>query len=780
MLTVTRNDGTLAVSPLPTDPRSRATALIEQRDYASAVTLLEEIIQTDSSPATQALLGTALLLAERYEDAKHRLELAVACDPANEDWQTKLSLAAANAVSKAQENYPPVEPFDRETLLAPPNVKPGAIPASSLERKPVTLTGHLVAGAEQAAGAVCEALTTAVSTLAGKAGVADGVWTNWYRKPLALGLATLQSMRDRLDAQNLVDPYSDDTLTAFQSRGLVPPDGVKSFRTADGTWNNLSNPKEGAANVRFPRNVSRTAAWPETGTRLLSPNPAEISHVLLSRGPEGMKEVPFLNMLAACWIQFMVHDWVSHHVTYTGGVHEVPLPADHPARRLFYQSKMYVPKTEGDPTRSPQDAGLPPTTINEVTSWWDGSQIYGSDQKTCESVRSLQDGKLKLDDRGGLPIGEGGIEHTGYNRNWWLGLSMMHALFVREHNAICDMLKKHYAEWDDGRLFNVARLINAAVMAKIHTVEWTPAILPNRGLYLAMNANWFGFAELALHRKDRKVQRGFKVPNAEIGGIVGNPTDKHGKPYGLSEEFTEVYRLHELLPDELVLRSLEGGRSLGVVPLAQTRQQGAHVVRDRVGFVDLFYSFGNQNPGQLVLNNFPRTLQQLSLPGNPVYDLGAVDILRARERGVPRYNEFRRQFGLKPIRVFEDLTSDPAQLAALKRVYNNDVELVDMHVGSRAESHRPTGFGFGETLFQVFILNASRRLQADRFYTESYNAETYTQEGLDWVDRADMKSVILRHYPELGASGLDNVTNAFEPWDTGELSLARHPLRAFS
>jgi hypothetical protein len=130
---------------------------------------------------------------------------------------------------------------------------------------------------------------------------------------------------------------------------------------------------------------------------------------------------------------------------------------------------MHVPKTEGDPTRSAQDATLPPTTINEVTSWWDGSQIYGSDQKTLESLRAFRDGKLTVDERGHLPIGGGGIEQTGFSRDWWVGLSMMHTLFVREHNAICEMLKSHYSQWGDARLFNVARLVNAAVMAKIHT-----------------------------------------------------------------------------------------------------------------------------------------------------------------------------------------------------------------------------------------------------------------------------------------------------------------------
>jgi hypothetical protein len=779
---VSSSDGAASESSLSGEPWTRAISLLEQRQYASAIAKLEEVVRSDSPPDLQALLGTAYFLAARYEDAKRCFELAVRACPHNADWQNKLMLAMANAVSKAEDPFPPVDAFDRESLLAPPSLKPGAIPATASAPNTPRRLAQVVTPVEKVFGAIVTSIMNAASFLAGKLGTSDEVWSNWYRKPLLLGLVTLQAMRDRLDARNLVNPYPEGALTAFQSRGLVPPDGVQFFRTADGTWNNLSEPKEGAANVRFPRNVSRLASWPENGTRLMTPNPAEVSHLLLSRGPNGMKEVPFLNMLAASWIQFMVHDWVSHHTAPTGDVYEVVLPPDHPARKLFYQTTLYVPKTEADPTRSPQDAGLPPTTINEVTSWWDGSQIYGSDQKTLDDLRAFRDGKLTIDERGHLPIGTRGIEQTGYNRDWWVGLSMMHTMFVREHNAICEMLKRHYPEWDDARLFNVARLINAAVMAKIHTIEWTPAILPNRGLYLAMHANWYGLAETTLHSdpKSRRIRRAFKIPNAEIGGIVGNATDKHGKPYGLSEEFTEIYRMHELLPDAVVLRSMRDGRSLGVVPLAQTRQRGAHALSERFGFVDLFYSFGNQHPGQLVLNNYPRTLQQLTIPGNPVFDLGAVDILRARERGVPRYNEYRRQVGLMPIRVFEDLTSDPKELATLKRVYNHDVELIDMQIGSRAESQRPTGFGFGETLFQIFILNASRRLEADRFFTESYTEEVYTKEGLAWVDDATLKAVLLRHYPELAASGLSNVANAFEPWDTGELLLSRHPLRGFS
>ena len=179
-----------------------------------------------------------------------------------------------------------------------------------------------------------------------------------------------------------------------------------------------------------------------------------------------------------------------------------------------------------------------------------------------------------------------------------------------------------------------------------------------------------------------------------------------------------------------------------------------------------------------MLHNYPDTLRNLSIPRAGFYDLAAVDVLRDRERGVPRYNQFRRLLGLRPVRSFEDITRDEESLKRLKQVYTS-VEDIDLLVGNLAEQQRPTGFGFGETLFEVFILNASRRLQADRFFTECYREEYYTSRGLAWVDEATLKGVLLRHYPNLAATGLSNVENAFEPWDVGPLDATRHPLRQF-
>jgi tetratricopeptide (TPR) repeat protein len=767
---------------------SEASEALERREYARALALLEGDLAARPDGELHALAGLANFQLERYDAAAQHYTAALQADGKRDDWREMLAVAQANATAGVSVHVPEIHYFDRDALLAPSSVREGALPAP-LPAAP----GHghfkrlrLFLG--ELLGVVATVVMDSVTGLLGWiAGYRDRVWTNWYHRPLALKVQTLAYMREQLNAHNLVSSYPAGTLVGFQRRGQEPPPGVRHFRTADGSWNNLADPKEGAAGTRFLRNVELSAIRPETA-QLLAPNPREISRRLLTRpsnsdGRPDMTEVHFLNLLAASWIQFMNGDWINHGEILFKDVIEVPLPQDDPACSRYLQSKMFIGRTQPDPTRIGDQEPAATTSINEVTHWWDGSQIYGSDQATQDRLRSFRLGKLRLSSEGTLPVDGTGVEDTGFRRNWWVGLSMLHTLFAREHNAICDMLHEAYPDWDDNRLFNVARLINAAVMAKIHSIEWTPAILPNQALDTGLNVNWYGLLTFVLRKgKARKTLSEVKVRNPEIGGIVGNPIDKHGCVFGLSEEFVEVYRLHSLLPETLQLRRRGQDGIAEEVPFPATRQRGSASITQRHAMSDLFYSFGNQHPGALVLNNFPRFMQELSIPGNPFFDMGTVDIVRARERGVPRYNEFRRQLGLNPIQSFDDLTDDANVRKELKSVYGDDpddVEKLDLLIGTLAEGHRPTGFGFGETMFQIFILNASRRLQADRFYTNCFNEEVYTWEGLHWIDRTDFKTVILRHYPELADTGLANIKNAFEPWDEEpKLSPERHPLRA--
>ncbi|MGI9645800.1 MAG: peroxidase family protein [Ilumatobacteraceae bacterium] len=749
---------------------------LEQGEPDKAAAVLAEAAAGDPSGESEALLGLAKFRGEHYGAAAHHYQQAFEIDGTRSDWDEMRTLSESNAEAAVDVAVPPVHHFDRDELLASPT-DPG-LPKPPRRKISLSLWKRIRYVVGHAVGSVAGAIFGWLTNLVGK-NYKDEVWTNWYRKNLYSGILTLAHMREKLNSDNLKNTYPPGTNIGFVPDGLEPPQGVSHYRTADGSWNNLDNPKEGAAGTRFPRNVANSAITTPTDEELLTPDPRVISLELLTRTSDDTT-VPFLNMLAASWIQFQNHDWITHGDNLTNELIEIPLAEGDPARQRFKQTNMFVGRTQPEPTRQDSGETTPLTFINEVTHWWDGSQIYGSDHETQHRLRSHTDGKLRLDNDHTLPEGHGGGEDSGMVRNWWIGLAMLHNLFALEHNAICDQLKDSNPDWDDDRLFNVARLVNAAVMAKIHSVEWTPAILPNRGLDMGLNSNWYGMLTYKFRKdEDRKTVADFNVANPELGGLVGNDINKHGEPYGLTEEFVEVYRLHSLLPEELDLRRAADDSSIRKVPFPESRQAGSPKVTAEVGMNDLFYSFGTQHPGALVPNNFPRFMQELSVPGNPVFDMGAIDILRARERGVPRYNEFRRQLGLNPIRTWDDLTDDEDVRAKIEKIYGDDVESLDLLVGTLAETTRPTNFGFGETMFQIFILNSSRRLQADRFFTDDYREEVYTAEGMKWVDDTRFRDVILRHFPELEKTGLGNIKNAFEPWDTGELDPGRHPLRAY-
>lgn len=175
------------------------------------------------------------------------------------------------------------------------------------------------------------------------------------------------------------------------------------------------------------------------------------------------------------------------------------------------------------------------------------------------------------------------------------------------------------------------------------------------------------------------------------------------------------------------------------------------------------YSFGRSHPGAITLHNYPRFLQHFDRPDGTLIDLAATDLMRTRERGVPRYNEFRRRFHKEPVGSFEELTGDRTRAQELAGVYDGDLERVDLMVGLYAEP-LPKGFGFSDTAFRVFILMASRRLKSDRFFTIDYRPEIYTPAGFEWVKRNTMVSVLLRHFPSLGPA-LAGIENAFIPWN---------------
>jgi hypothetical protein len=320
---------------------------------------------------------------------------------------------------------------------------------------------------------------------------------------------------------------------------------------------------------------------------------------------------------------------------------------------------------------------------------------------------------------------------------------------------------------------------------------------------------------------------------------VNGGTNHFGSPFNFPEEFTSVYRLHALLPDMIDYRDLARDPNAidARVPVIDTfRGKATARMRDG-GLANWGLSMGRQRLGLLLLRNHPQFLQNLDLRPrlDTTIDLVALDIIRDRERGIPRFNEFRRQIGLTQITSFDDfiqpglpegspVLEEERELAkALRDVYGrhrcdaskiittaqldeegepiddclghpdgsmvDNVEDLDLVVGFHAETARPHGFAISETQFQVFILNASRRLFSDRFFTSSFRPEFYTKLGINWImnngptgkqwevgepnghrqEVSPLKRVLLRAMPELETE-LAQVVNAFDPWarDRGE------------
>ena len=652
----------------------------------------------------------------------------------------------------------------------------------------------------------------------------------------------------------------------------------------------------------------------------------------------------WFNVLAAFWIQFMTHDWFSHleegrnsqTVMRMGCTEELQKtiqcrPNDQVGEALIHsedpgtfriEDKEYLKKAHK-------------TTLNKVTAWWDASQIYGYDETSFKRAKkdpndsakflmrrigeqpqeSQQTGGWKqgylplLDqsDRPHINPAWEGQEATAFPDNWSIGLSFFHNVFAREHNKFVEIFRQQDPETDSGlrrpenpdapvlykdvrpeELFEIARLVVSAEIAKIHTIEWTTQLLYDEPLDKGMNSNWSGLFESfpavasAVENSMMNLKESGDVAEANLKysayaagpGIIGlgneirscwhvffcpdkwhftdlndinGGTHHFGSPFNFPEEFISVYRLHPMVPDLLEYRELhQPDRIVQKVPVIETFRQKATPMMEHTGLANWALSMGRQRLGVLTLLNHPHFLQNLPIDGKGGHiDVAALDIIRDRERGIPRFNEFRRQYGLRTLTSFDDFVDkrleesakhDSAKqrelqrqqdiVARLREVYGShmcqkfrivdgkkepnrittaqvnedgtpiddclglpdgtkvdNIEDLDTVVGWLAEPVRPHGFAISETQFQVFILNASRRLFSDRFFTSSFRPEFYTHLGVEWVmhngpsgqcvertwllfhkvDPSPLKCVLRRTIPELEKE-LEHVVNVFDPW----------------
>ena len=431
-------------------------------------------------------------------------------------------------------------------------------------------------------------------------------------------------------------------------------------------------------------------------------------------------KAPFFNVLAAFWIQFMTHDWFSHtdegrnapELKTVGCLSEEARSlgcreGDRREPSLYAESDQAETFTHSGRTYRTR---APKTTNNLVTAWWDASQIYGHDERSMKRVRrDPRDSAKLLVIEGYLPFLQRcesfseacpvqpqwlGQEAAGFPDNWNIGMSFYHNLFTREHNYFVDRFREQqrqrpgvdsglrdpdnpkrvitYEAVDDERLYQVARLIVAAEIAKIHTIEWTTQLLYDEPLFLGMNSNWFGLFNLEQDRVSQVLRKilernesflsrtsekkagllsGSSNPKlansaysvfASGAGIFGLGNSKpegflwwkrdawdlskleedvngginhFGSPFNFPEEFTSVYRLHPLVPDLIEFREKEDPNSIRLkIPVMDTVRGRASKHMHQRGIDNWALSMGRQRLGLLHLRNQPLFLQNLPMP----------------------------------------------------------------------------------------------------------------------------------------------------------------------
>lgn len=599
---------------------------------------------------------------------------------------------------------------------------------------------------------------------------------SWDKWPTPLGLMYLLAKIWYVRSNALTDPYD---YATNDVKDMGPePEAAKHGYLPDGSWAlDNDDPQMGTPGTRFGSNIPPKKVRPDVEE--MTPSAREAGKLRWRRLDENGKEITIpaliLSDLAGGWIQFQFHNFGGN--TLRDPVTQCPHLMKRDPKDNWPGNVARIDRTTADPTRV-TDNGRP-TPINEKTVAWVQGQIYGNNGDEQNALRSFEGGKFALEADLRLPEdpNKPGIDHTGFNNNYNPLLSFLHWLFVQEHNAIADHYAYFYPEWDDEKLFQMARKVNVAQIARIHTIQWTEDLLQHPTLQLGMHTDWYGFLGqrtkmylMRLAHRSPFVARLIKPLQGQdaIWGMPGSKWEHHDGPFQVPKHFRMVYRLHELILSEREIVQPGTDKLLERVDLINFVHSNTRPLVAKYGYETLAYSFVRKSCGALTLHNFPRALTQFeNQQDGELTDLAERDLLRERTDGTGTYNEFRQSVGEPPVTSFLELTGGDAELAReLEIKYEGDVDKVDAGIGILAEP-KPAGFALGFCQFYQFVLNAPRRVKSNRHLTEGFTYAEYA-EGMDWVEHGGgMLGAMARHLPGL-RSQMEGVTRAFSPWKETE------------
>jgi peroxidase len=460
-------------------------------------------------------------------------------------------------------------------------------------------------------------------------------------------------------------------------------------RTLDGTGNNQQNPLWGAVGSRLLR---RSTVSYDDGTSAPSgptrANARDVSNRLCKQTgsiPSKLRLTDF----AWLWGQFVSHSLQSSGQADPVEDFSILVPSGDPV--FPPGSHIPVARTEFDLSTG-TDPGNPRQQLNDISSYLDASPIYGLDVNRAAAVRTFHNGKLRTStgpDGDLLPLNACGLlnDQIGPDPHFFLagdfrvnagfGLMALQTLFLREHNRLAAELAAATPTATDEQIYQRARKLVGALTQVCTYEEFLPAMLGPHGL-----GKYHGYD-----------------PN--VDAMVSNEFAAAGFRFG-----------HSFLSPELLI--VFGDGSVETIHHRDALLNIGVIHRNGIGPVLRGFASQIQQEADIRVIDDIRNIHP---PGGPPLDLVAIDIQRARDQGIPDYNQLRRCFGLHPVASFADITSDRALQHALESVYK-DVASIDPLIGGLAEDHTPGG-ALGP-LFSAMMKEQFTRLRAgDRFWYEN-------------------------------------------------------------
>lgn len=409
--------------------------------------------------------------------------------------------------------------------------------------------------------------------------------------------------------------------------------------------------------------------------------------------------------------------------------------------------------------------------INTVTSPVDASFVYGSTESLANKLRKFSGGKMKVSNyfeklklKPLLPSKTEEPDKDCIARpknlfcfiagdvrvNEQTHLTVLHTVYVREHNRIAKVLAKMNMDWSDEKIYQETRHIVAAGVQHVMVNEFLPLLLGHKLLsdYKIKNSAsgdgyWNGYdASVTTSTGTGFAAAAFRYGHSMVEGTIKR-FDIHGM-FIKGELLRFLFKRPFLLYKPGVMDQL----IMGMV-LTPSEQTDPFVTEELSGhlFQPPKAKFGHDLPAiNIQRGASAHRARRLALYSHLNFastQLTGSFPLTGRDQGVPGYNDWREWCGLSRAKSFSDLEPMLMNRTAFQysKIYKHvdDIDLWSAGVSER----KLAGAAVGPTMACIISRQFLNSKRGDRFWYENLNQpSSFTPAQLKEIKKISLAKIL--------------------------------------